>query len=165
MLRRSLLLAFVLCAVALLSVQAAARCETPRPFTPPETTAPWRDPERAERTRAFGPPNHRGRDAIVVAGAPQLLIGKFAYGVADKDLKGEEVDVYVQDDTPCGEWRLLGTGVTSEDGEHSVRAGVVDDGGRVFFSVPTEERLPLGRHAVRMLVRGDHSVAAFTVVA
>ncbi len=59
--------------------------------------------------------NHRGRDLFLTPGAPQLVIGKFAYGVADKDLEDEEVDVFVERGC-AGKWDKLGTAVTSKSG-------------------------------------------------
>jgi len=107
--------------------------------------------------------NHRGQDVIVPVGAQQQLVGKFAYGTVDKDLKDEAVEVFIQDDPPYGEWLSLGTEMTSRDGEHGTRFGVKDDGGRIFFAVPDDKVRSVGRHPVRMLVKGDHSFAAFSL--
>ena len=96
-------------------------------------------------------------------GAPRLLVAKFAYGLVDKDLKGEDVAIFVQEDAPCGPWRLLGTAVTSEDGEHGTRGGIEDDGGRIFFPIPADLARPVGSHQIRMVVTGDRSQAAFTL--
>jgi hypothetical protein len=106
-----------------------------------------------------GDPNHRGIDTIVNAGQDQLLIAKFAYGVLDDDLKDENVEVWVQE--ACGVWSKLGTVATSNDGQYGTVNGVVDDGGRVFFTIPVGQRLGLGSYRVKMLVKGDHSEANF----
>jgi hypothetical protein len=98
-----------------------------------------------------------------VEGAQQLLIGKFAYGPFDKDLKGEDVEVFVQLSPPCGPYVSLGTVETSEENQYGTTYGITDDGGRVFFVVPKAYERPAGRYAVRLLVKGDHSVAKLTL--
>lgn len=137
---------------------------SPRPFAPSGPKSAWRHSATALLVVTQGAPNHRGQDVIVNPGAPQLLIGKFAYGAFDKDLKGEDVEVFVQDAPPCGEWRSLGVVATSEEGQYGTQYGVADDGGRVFFTIPPALARGLGRHPVRMLVKGDLSVAAFTLL-
>ncbi len=112
--------------------------------------------------KTAGSPNHRGQDVVAAVGEPQVLIGKFAYGTTDKDIKDEGVEVFVQRHPPCGDWQLLGTARTSKDGEHGKVFGIEDDGGRVFFTVPEAERLPVGRYPVRMRLVGDGSEAAST---
>jgi phosphatidate phosphatase PAH1 len=102
--------------------------------------------------------NHRGRDAIVVAGQEQWIIGKFSYGLADKDLKDEEVDIFV--DRGCrGGWQRLATVKTTKEDAPDTAEGVENDGGRVFFRIPKEQELPVGRHRVRLVVAGDHTFA------
>jgi hypothetical protein len=101
--------------------------------------------------------HHRGRDQLVVEGDPQWVVAKFAYGLTDKDLEGEDVDVFVL--RGCGEaWEHLGTATTTEEhGQHEPVLGVEDNGGRVFFELPKESVLEVGRHRVRLVVRGDHT--------
>jgi len=111
---------------------------------------------------ALGDAHHRGQDVIVATGQPQVLIGKFAYGGVDKDLKDEWVDVYAWREADCA-WQLLGAQKTSDDGDNGTQFGVEDDGGRIFFTVDAAEHFGAGRHPVRMVVRGDHSMAAFDV--
>ena len=137
---------------------------TPLPFAPPGPTADWDHPIATPITRAFGAANHRGQDVVVKLGEPQLLIGKFAYGFLDDDLEEEMVDIYVQRVPPCGAWEKLGEFRTSEDGQYGSQFGLDDDGGRVFFTVPAAQALPVGRFPIRMLVRGDHSLASFDLV-
>jgi hypothetical protein len=103
-----------------------------------------------------GDPNHRIRDNFYVLGEPQWLLGKFAYGAIDKDLKGEQVDIYVQRNCE-GPWEFMGSSATTEEGEHGTVEGVEDTGGWVYFQVPADNMLELGRHRVHMVVRGDLS--------
>lgn len=103
---------------------------------------------------ASGSSNHRGRDLFLNPGDTQWLVGKFAYGLVDKDLPDEDVDVYLLRD--CGKtWELLGTGTTTHDGDHATVEGVADSGGRIFFEVPKDKELGLGRHRARFVVKGD----------
>jgi hypothetical protein len=136
---------------------------TPVPFAPTGKPAGWKHATTPLLVVSQGPANHRGRDAVVAAGQAAVLIGKFAYGPFDKDLKNEDVEVYMQLAPPCGAWKLLGTHETSEDGEHGTTYGITDDGGRVFHPLPASQVPPPGRYPVRMLVRGDHSQAALTL--
>jgi phosphatidate phosphatase PAH1 len=111
---------------------------------------------------ASGSPHHRGRDAIYTVGQAQWIIGKFAYGTNDKDLKDEDVDVWL--DRGCGgAWEKLGTTRTTEEGAHATVEGVEDSGGRVYFEMPAGKELALGRHRVRLVVAGDHSSADLLV--
>ncbi len=57
-----------------------------------------------------GAPQHRGRDLFLRVGDPQWVLGKFAYGLADKDLKGE--DVYLLRNC-TGSSEHLGTATTT----------------------------------------------------
>lgn len=103
-----------------------------------------------------GSPNHRGRDLFVNPGAPQWIIGKFAYGLTDKDLKGEDVDIYLL--RGCqGPWEKLGSAQTTNDGDHATVEGVDDSGGRVYFEIPAAKALGPGRHRVLLVVAGDHT--------
>lgn len=101
---------------------------------------------------------HRGRDQIVTVGEPQWVIGKFTYSYLDKDLPGEEVDVFVQRGC-AGGWEKLGTATTTDTGQHAPVEGVTDDGARVFFEIPKDKALGAGRHRVRMVVAGDQTFA------
>ena len=103
-----------------------------------------------------GDPQHRVRDMFYVPGETQWLLGKFTYGTIDKDLKDERVDVYVMREC-AGEWELLGQAWTTEEGEHPTVEGVEDSGGWVYFEIPADQALGLGRHRVHMVVRGDAS--------
>jgi len=107
-------------------------------------------------TAAAGTPNHRGRDLFLNPGEPQWIIGKFAYGLSDKDIKDERVDVYLLRD--CGQsWELLGSTHTTEEDQHATVEGVEDSGGHVYLEIPADKALGPGRHRVRLVVRGDLS--------
>lgn len=100
---------------------------------------------------------HRGHDQYFKEGEEQWIIGKFNYGnlLARKDLKGEEVDIYLL--RGCGDsWEKLGTAVTT-NGSSEIIEGIPDDGGRVYFPIPADKQLGVGRHRVRLVVAGDHS--------
>lgn len=111
---------------------------------------------------ASGTPGHRGRDLLLNPGDPQWIIGKFAYSTPpvelDKDLKDEQVDIYVQRECD-GPWEMLGSSFTTNDGDHATVEGVDDSGGRVYFQIPADKALGLGRHRIHMIVRGDLTTA------
>jgi phosphatidate phosphatase PAH1 len=124
-------------------------------------------PEEFERvtttlvTVTQGPANHRGMDAVYNPGEEQILIAKFAYGPFDADLVHEKVEVWIE--RQCGSWDKVGTVWTSDDDELPDTNGISDSGGRVFFHVPAEKAVGIGNHRVKMLVKGDHSEANFTL--
>ncbi len=128
-------------------------------FVPDSPEEDWQHTTTSLFVVTQGSPRHRGIDTIVNPGQEQLLIGKFAYGVADKDLKDEKVEVWIE--VACRSWARVGVDYTSDDGEHGTVEGVEDDGGRVFFAIPEDRRLPVGSYRVKMLVKGDHSEANF----
>lgn len=100
---------------------------------------------------------HRGHDQYFKEGDEQWIIGKFNYGnlLVRKDLKGEEVDIYVL--RGCGDsWEKLGTAETTAGGGATIE-GIPDDGGRLYFQIPADKELGVGRHRVRLVVAGDHT--------
>lgn len=102
--------------------------------------------------------NHRGRDLLLRPGDRQFVIGKIAYGIVDKDLEDEEVDVWLL--RGCGStWEQLGTALTTEDDDHEAVEGVPDSGGRVYFEIPPAQSLGIGRHRIHLSVAGDRSGA------
>lgn len=106
------------------------------------------------RLYALASPEHRGRDMIYADGDAQWLIGKFAYGLTDKDLEDEEVDVFVE--RGCGgTWEKLGTTRTTDGATTPVEG--VSGSGRAFFRVPDDKALGVGRHRVRFVVAGDQT--------
>jgi hypothetical protein len=101
-------------------------------------------------------PNHRGRDLFLNPGEPQWVIGKFTYGIVDKDLKDEDVEIQLLRD--CGgSWETLGRAVTTRDNDHAAVEDVDDSGGRIYFQIPKERQLGIGRHRLRLVVLGDGS--------
>jgi hypothetical protein len=128
-------------------------CDAPPP--PPGAKRSWHSIGSAIVAGA-GSPRHRGHDLFSVPEAPQWLIARFAYGLFDAAISGEEVDLFLL--RGCGTtWEPLGTAITTGNGEHAPVEGVADPGGRVYFSVPAEKRLGPGRHRVRFVVAGDGS--------
>ncbi|MFO0686631.1 MAG: phosphatidylinositol transfer protein [Sandaracinus sp.] len=127
--------------------------------TPPDpgATQDWRHSVATTVTVSQGSAQHRGRDLFLRESDAQWALAKFAYGLADDDLKGEDVDLWLLRD--CTTWELLGTATTTYDGDHDTVEGVEDTGGRVYFEIPADRRLGLGRHRIHYVVRGDHTVA------
>lgn len=106
----------------------------------------------------FGRANHRGRDVLVRKGDPFWIHAKFAFGLNDADLKGEEVWLYLCDNQ-SQTWSPLGSATTTRDHEHPTVENVQDSGGRIY--VQAEERLSetltWGKNRVKLVVAGDHS--------
>jgi phosphatidate phosphatase PAH1 len=109
---------------------------------------------RSRLVAASGAPNHRGRDALVVVGEPQVAEFKLAYGFIDKDLKDEDVAVELHDG---GAILTLATLATSRDAPD-------DDGGRIRYTFPAGRELPPGRHRLIATVLGDGTQAELAIV-
>jgi len=125
---------------------------------PTFTKRPWKHSTISPIIVATGFANHRARDLILAPGMDQWVLGKFAYGVVDKDIKDEEVDIWLNRD--CGTtWEKLGTAVTTQDGQHATVEGAEDTGGRIYFKIPSSQALAIGRHRIHMVVAGDLSGA------
>ncbi|HET6279365.1 MAG TPA: hypothetical protein VFH73_00305, partial [Polyangia bacterium] len=127
----------------------------------PQCDAPSPDPGAKQAWRHTGPSalggaaQHRGRDLFVGQSGPQWLIARFAYGLFDAALTDENVDIYLL--RGCGAtWEKLGTALTSQ-GQHAAVEGVDDNSGRVFYEIPADKKLGLGRHRARFVVTGDLS--------
>ncbi len=128
-------------------------CDAPLPTF---TKRPWKHSVASPVIVATGFANHRGRDLILPPGMDQWVLGKTAYGVTDKDLKDEEVDIWLN--RGCGAtWDKLGTVLTTNDGQHPTVEGAEDTGGRVYFKIPSSSALGIGRHRIHMVVAGDLS--------
>src|SRR5262245_45239154 len=91
-------------------------------------------------------------------GDTQWVLGEFAYGVFDDDIKEAEVDVWLLRD---GGTTLakLSTELTTYDSMHSTVEGVDDSGGRIYYTIPSNNKLAVGRHRLRLVVGGDLSFA------
>ncbi len=126
-------------------------CEAPLPDAGPEVE--WQRTQSSVLT-ASGSERHRGYDMFYNPDDWQWVMAKFAYGPTDWDLAGEQVDLFLLEGCE-GEFEPLGSVFTTDDGEHPTIDGVVDSGGWVYFQLP--EALPLGRHRIHMVVRGDGS--------
>jgi len=126
-------------------------CEAPLPNAGPELD--WERTGTSAVT-ASGSERHRGYDMFYNPDEWQWVMAKFAYGPTDWDLAGEQVDLFLLEGCE-GEFEPLGSVFTTDDGEHPTIHGVVDSGGWVYFQLP--EPLPLGRHRIHMVVRGDGS--------
>lgn len=114
----------------------------------------------SQLTSLSGPRRHRGRDLFVLEGQDPWILGKFAYGVFDDDVKDEDVDVYLLRDCGSGQpWEFLGTFRTTSDGEHPTVEGVEDTGGRIYVRLSATGAAPLGRgrHRILMVLAGDLS--------
>lgn len=86
-------------------------------------------------------PWHMAHDAIVKAGQPVAITGKFDYdAVLHKDLEGERVHAYLYG-TGMQQWQYLGNFTTNSDGKITVPLGV----------------RPVGDYVVRFVVEGDLS--------
>ncbi|MFO0601930.1 MAG: phosphatidylinositol transfer protein [Polyangiales bacterium] len=141
--------------------EARANCPSPAACTlsaPTQAgTGSWDHPIASRLTVLEGSARHRGRDLFLREGEAQWAIAKFAYGVADKDLEDETVDVWLARD--CRTWERLGSARTLSDGQGSAVEGVPAGGGRLFFRVPASRALGVGRHRLHFVVRGDGSTA------
>ncbi len=103
--------------------------------------------------------NHRGYDMFYRETDDHWVLAKFAEGnIFDFDLENEEISIYLL--RGCtGEWEFLGTGFTTDDGDHATIEGVEDTGGRLYFQIPDDLKLGLGRHRIHMIVESDNSRA------
>ncbi|MBL9009292.1 MAG: hypothetical protein JNJ46_33840 [Myxococcales bacterium] len=113
----------------------------------------WKHSLTSPLVVASGSPRHRGIDLIATADAnEQVLAGEISYGVVDKALEDEEVDVFV---CRAGSWQLLGTVVTGSSNPSD---------GRFELRLRGSDRLPVGRRQVFASVRGDRSSLHFLAV-
>ena len=121
-----------------------AFCEPIPACDGPPPMVPGQGPEDSGYSRA--------RDMMYVEGEDQWILAKFTkWGFpSDKDVVGSTVHVFL--DRNCsGSWIELGTTVTTDDGDHPVVEGVPDSGGRVYFQIPDDQKLGLGRHRVHVV--------------
>jgi hypothetical protein len=108
---------------------------------------------------SFGKARHRVRDLIIPIGGEGWVIGKFTYGVIEKDIHDETIHVFIAPFCEP-EWHSVGAFRTTRDEEHSPEYGIEDDGGRVYINLKQASlNLKPGRHKVAMVVEGDGSSA------
>jgi hypothetical protein len=104
---------------------------------------------------------HRGRDVVITQGQDPTLIAKFAYGIGiDKDVKGEQVDIYMQRGCKDG-WQMLGSVQTSPEpkaDEIKQVDGVDDKGGFVMVKLSSLglKDLAEGRHRFVFFLRANN---------
>jgi len=108
----------------------------------------WR--KRSPKYQLWQEPNHRMDDAIVKAGNPQILQGKFAYGsLSIVHVTGEDVAVCL---LVQGKWKHFATVQTSK-------------AGKAQYEIPLKKQLPPGTYAVKMVLLADnHSAMGWLVV-
>ncbi len=106
----------------------------------------------------------RGRDMFYIDGAPQWVLAKFTkWGFPlDTDIVGGTVHVFLDRDC-AGEWIEIGTAVTTDDGDHALVEGVEDSGGRVYFEIPADQALGLGRHRVYLIEDSEWETAELLI--
>uniref|UniRef100_UPI001444BC9F membrane-associated phosphatidylinositol transfer protein 2-like n=1 Tax=Epinephelus lanceolatus TaxID=310571 RepID=UPI001444BC9F len=91
--------------------------------------------------------NHRVNDAVFTEDGVQMVMGRFMYGPLDMvTLTGEKIDIHIMTQPPSGEWVYFNTELTNSSG-------------RVSYVIPESRRLGIGVYPVKMVVRGDHTVA------
>ncbi|MDQ3365350.1 MAG: hypothetical protein M3680_07980 [Myxococcota bacterium] len=113
--------------------------------TPDAITATFHS-RRNRVLAAVGSPRHRGVDLIASeSDENQTLGGKLAYTAFDKDLEGEDVEVFA---CRAGAWRSLGVTRSNDDG-------------RFMLELQGAQRLPVGMTDLYAHVRGDGSGVRF----
>ncbi|XP_068562556.1 membrane-associated phosphatidylinositol transfer protein 2-like [Cebidichthys violaceus] len=91
--------------------------------------------------------NHRVNDAVFTEDGAQMVMGRFMYGPLDMvTLTGEKIDIHIMTQPPSGEWVFFNTELTNSSG-------------RVSYLIPEGKKLGIGVYPVKMVVRGDHTVA------
>lgn len=101
---------------------------------------------------------HFGKDFFLNETEDQWIIAKFQYGsyLFRSPLVHEQVEIQLS--RGCGSaWETLGKVLTTTKGEHPAVLQYEDEGGMVFFKIPEDKRLGLGRHRIRLVVSGDQS--------
>jgi len=119
------------------------------PAPPPAAPGDWRHSIKSRLAVLAGDPNHRGVDLVTGAGAAaQTIAGKLRYGLIDKALEDETVELFA---CRAGAWQRLGEAVSDDEGSFS-------------FTLRGAGRLPIGRRPLYLSVVGDRSGAAFTAL-
>nr|CDS34890.2 calpain (C02 family) [Hymenolepis microstoma] len=92
-------------------------------------------------------PNHRGNDAIVLEGQPQIITARFTFGALDlSSMANEEASLVV-------EIFYRPQSVISSKAMPLERLGtqMTDSNGRLSFQIPDVQRLPVGLHRFQLL--------------
>lgn len=106
----------------------------------------WRHPLSSGAITALGSPRHRGIDLIASTGtAVQHLRGEISYGLSDKALEDEQVEVFA---CQSAAWRLVGSAITDGEGGFDV-------------ALSGSARLPVGQRPLYVSVVGDRSGTSF----
>nr|XP_039255397.1 membrane-associated phosphatidylinositol transfer protein 2-like isoform X1 [Styela clava]XP_039255473.1 membrane-associated phosphatidylinositol transfer protein 2-like isoform X1 [Styela clava] len=129
------------------NVSVCLDCETKLvTFTPSIPKEKWAKRRTHVKIRNMTS-NHRAKDCVAIENGEQVLSGRFTYGPLDVvALTGEKVDIYINSMNSSQEWSLIATEVT-------------DSHGKITCSVANDKRLPLGIFPVKMVVRGDLTIA------
>ncbi|HSD87477.1 MAG TPA: hypothetical protein VLB44_08175, partial [Kofleriaceae bacterium] len=93
----------------------------------------------------FARANHRGIDLIATSTEPQVLRGKLGYGIIDKKLEHEDVELFA---CIAGSWQSVGTART-------------DDSGQFALPLDGAARLPVGLRDIYGSVLADRSSVRF----
>jgi phosphatidate phosphatase PAH1 len=93
----------------------------------------------------FSHARHRGVDLIATSTDDQTLRGKLAYGVVDKSLEHEDIELFA---CIAGNWQTLGTTRTNDDG-------------RFALQLQGANRLPVGLRNIYGSVVADRSSVRF----
>lgn len=141
------------------TVSEAKAVPTPCGVTPACDLAPiLGQPEGFLTANPEGDAWHHGKDQYLNENDKQWVIAKFQYGnyFFRKPLVHEKVEIQLS--RGCGNgWEVLGEAITTAKGEHPEVNRYIDDGGMIYFQIPNEKKLELGRHRIRLVVRGDQS--------
>jgi phosphatidate phosphatase PAH1 len=99
---------------------------------------------RHKLTASWARPNHRAYDLVATTADAQVLSGRLAYGLADKKLDREDIELFA---CIAGSWQLVGTTRT-------------DDRGRFALELAAS-RLPVGLRDLYASVVADRSGVRF----
>lgn len=107
---------------------------------------------------AISEARHFAIDRLLVEGEDQILAARFVYGVASLGISGETVDAYVSANC-SGAWDFVASGKTMAPGDTGSTSEVEHQASLALVYVPDGAALPVGRHAVHFVVRGDGTSA------
>ncbi|NVB84279.1 MAG: hypothetical protein HOV81_38235 [Kofleriaceae bacterium] len=96
---------------------------------------------RSGMITAIARADHRGYDLVATQSEPQVLRGTLAYGLTDKSLEHEDVDLFT---CVAGAWQLAGTARTDDNGDFALR-------------LEGAQRMPIGLRDVYGSVVGDRT--------